>query len=656
MQEIDNFQIVLRGKLTTVRNLCRGQAMKLRLSLPPIVPCEDIAFLQELALNPVSYGRDVVLYDENIQGYAVLESSDSHAWQRKVIRLVISSPSESVPEKAFDEDADAQVPGANKLTPYALYETSLTDSDVVLRDFERDDKVYTIWKFLLTLKYPNMKLLLPFIAIDCFLENIVPGDEAKPISSGDNILPDYMPVSEANLLSELRLSDQGVLKVPASLLKESKNPVVQTEPTPASPSKNVGLGIILPPPEASAEEPEAVRASLRVPVLVSLGLKLRSAKPTRKGTDLLTSVTVEASDELCQTIKECGLDDSYFFCILNLDMPIRNGVASRILADDLTLPMRFDVNDVFSLTYRLTSNDLMIGAQSNPFKKVTIILKSQLMRRVNNKDIPISGEITTEWAPYVDFGIQPPPINSALKKYATGSQSVNTLAPTSPRNSAITMRNKKQKNIQAGGYDSPRLLPSASHSTPNFQGNGTGFHLKAAKFMPMAPTSSSVTVNLATGNNSVISGLKISFMGKFNITLGDTVEWVVLATNTSNNIIDATLIISDVSEFRNSSKLYNPPQVSSAIPKRSSEETTDSLYSRAQLNNAYQAEKTITSGVLVLDNDLRLGPLEPRQVCERTLRLAGITKGIFSLRGLKVIDTHRGSGVDFGKLVQVFVI
>lgn len=629
--------------------------MRLRLSLPPIFACEDIGHLQELALDPSDCRRDIVFYDENILGYVVLESSNKDAWQNKVIRLVVSSPLESGSSNALDEDADVEVSGAHNSSPYALCEASLTDSDVVLRDFERGDRVYTMWKFLLNLKYPNFKLPLPLLSIDCFFESVVSIDEAKSTSSENKTLPDYMPVSGANLLSELRLGDHDALKVPTSLLKVAAKSVIDTNATPESPSKKVGLGIIL-PLLTTAPAPEVICESIQIPVLISLGLKLRSAKPTRKGSDLLTSVTIEASDELSQATEHGGMDENYFFKVLSLDLLMRNGTATSIPAHDLALPSKICANETFTLTYQLTSNDAMMGSQSNLFKRVTIVLKSQLMKRTDDGHIPISGEITTDWAPYVDFGIQPPPINSALKQHATASQSANTFAPTSPRKTAMMMRTLKQKNIQVGASDSPRLLPAARNSTSTLKTYGANYNSKAVKFMPIAPSSSSVTVNLATGNNSVISGLKISFLGKFNIALGTTVEWVILATNTSNTMIDATLIMSDTSSNRHVATLPNSSQVSAATPKHSNEETIDILYSRAQLNNAYQSEKTSPSGILVLDNDLRIGPLEPRQVCERTLRLAGVTPGIFNLRGLKVIDTHRGSGVDFGKLVEVFVI
>ena len=65
--------------------------------------------------------------------------------------------------------------------------------------------------------------------------------------------------------------------------------------------------------------------------------------------------------------------------------------------------------------------------------------------------------------------------------------------------------------------------------------------------------------------------------------------------------------------------------------------------------------KPRSGGVVFLENDIRLGPLETNNVMETSIQLMGIARGIHNLEGIKVFDTNTGDGLDFGKLVQVFV-
>ena len=58
----------------------------------------------------------------------------------------------------------------------------------------------------------------------------------------------------------------------------------------------------------------------------------------------------------------------------------------------------------------------------------------------------------------------------------------------------------------------------------------------------------------------------------------------------------------------------------------------------------------------MLTNDVRLGPIEPNAVYESEVDIIGISKGVFNLQGLKIFDIASGDGIDFGKLMEVFVI
>lgn len=80
------------------------------------------------------------------------------------------------------------------------------------------------------------------------------------------------------------------------------------------------------------------------------------------------------------------------------------------------------------------------------------------------------------------------------------------------------------------------------------------------------------------------------------------------------------------------------------------------VYNKVQLFSLYHSLKLNTSGIIILNNDIRIGPLEPNSVFETSLNLIGISQGIFNLDGIKIFDTSSGDGLDFGKLVEVFVV
>ena len=80
------------------------------------------------------------------------------------------------------------------------------------------------------------------------------------------------------------------------------------------------------------------------------------------------------------------------------------------------------------------------------------------------------------------------------------------------------------------------------------------------------------------------------------------------------------------------------------------------VYSKKELNALYDRNKPRNTGVFVLNNDLRFGPLEPNCVFETRLQLIGVHRGMYHLDGIKIFDVVSGEGLDFGKLVEVFVV
>lgn len=80
------------------------------------------------------------------------------------------------------------------------------------------------------------------------------------------------------------------------------------------------------------------------------------------------------------------------------------------------------------------------------------------------------------------------------------------------------------------------------------------------------------------------------------------------------------------------------------------------IYNKLQLYSSYNSLKLNTNGIIILNNDIRIGPLDSNTVFETEIKLIGLSKGIFNLDGIKIFDINSGDGLDFGKLVEVFVI
>lgn len=174
----------------------------------------------------------------------------------------------------------------------------------------------------------------------------------------------------------------------------------------------------------------------------------------------------------------------------------------------------------------------------------------------------------------------------------------------------------------------------------------------------ISSSSSSVTVNLTTSNNSTLSGLKLTFQGKLNLKLGEIVNWNLQAINNSPNKLNLSLVVQNPINLNYGQKNANTSNntSSSNLLNSTSDNKEILVYNKVQLFSLYHSLKLNTSGIIILNNDIRIGPLEPNSVFETSLNLIGISQGIFNLDGIKIFDTSSGDGLDFGKLVEVFVV
>jgi len=160
------------------------------------------------------------------------------------------------------------------------------------------------------------------------------------------------------------------------------------------------------------------------------------------------------------------------------------------------------------------------------------------------------------------------------------------------------------------------------------------------------------------------TGLFLTFKGDLSIELGKIVTWKIQAINQAGRTLNLSLIVKNPRR-RHPIYLQNDSSSGAALGNVSStnmvcpDDSTDSslhIYNKLQLYSQYNLLKLGRGGVVLLTNDVRLGPIEPNQVVETEIQLIGIAKGIFNLDGLRVVDLNNGDGIDFGRLVEVFVM
>lgn len=614
--------------------------MNLSITLPTkanqLEKYEDLdKFLFHLHSSPV---RDIIFFDESILGFIVLKAPlNTQNYKQSKVFLDISIVLADLLKSKSDIEND-------KFNS-SIINTTLGSDDIIFHG-ENNDHHYIIWKFEVPVTYPKKKVNNPNVLFSCFISD----KEAKGTSvsrdSGpiaDKALANYKPSYSRNLLSELNNEAKGS---ESKYLLTIEPDVQETQPS-----------IIIDEKLASIS-----KASLSIPVSVSLVIKLKSTKPAGRNNILLSSLNIELSEELIKLLSE--LKDDYYFNILNLSLDFKNGTIDEFNSFKDKFPMSVKLIDSVSLSYRLLNNEFLEKdlkqfdntSNMNQFSKsINIRLTLQVQKFIPdlNKFEDISNIITTNWSPFLDFSIIAPPINNSLKTTTNYSQFQSL-----PNSQPFKYNNIRKPNLlKPKGLSSQVSITSGNQINTGF----SNFNIHGSKRFNkslISSSSSSVTVNLTTSNNSTLSGLKLTFQGKLNLKLGEIVNWNLQAINNSPNKLNLSLVVQNPINLNYGQKNANNSNntSSSNLLTSASDNKEVLVYNKLQLFSLYHSLKLNTSGIIILDNDIRIGPLEPNSVFETSLNLIGISQGIFNLDGIKIFDTSSGDGLDFGKLVEVFVV
>ncbi|KAK8443201.1 hypothetical protein ACI3LY_003007 [Candidozyma auris] len=444
------------------------------------------------------------------------------------------------------------------------------------------------------------------------------------------------------------------------------------------------------PVGSKEDEPATVVVTETFPVYLPLMMKLKSTKPGGRNDILLSSLSIEASEDLLKFSKE-GKYENLLFTILDLSVKFPTGKITSL--SSLEIPSSFGVHDIISTTYRLVNNGDQMPENSQPLH---ITLSSRIDFIEGKERQQVGSDIISQWTPLLDFSLMAPPISNSLKS------STNMSHSQLQQQFQIPQKSRSSQNLQRKDFSStPTFATSPSVPHINFPGTpsskssyGIPQRVKSPNPAPgrtqsmnalsqggqnhnlgnkpikrnyksllshaLSMSPSAVTINLTTTNNTALSGLRLTFLGRLDVELGKVATLRIQAINLSSRTLHLSLIVKNPTKF---GPVYSSNNVatssassSNVISGKDSNSQKVLVHSRQQLFHQYQQSKLETCGVIMLTNDVRLGPIEPNAVYESEVDIIGISKGVFNLQGLKIFDIASGDGIDFGKLMEVFVI
>lgn len=640
--------------------------------------------------------RSMLFYEELVVGFIVHTNHISESDPPQTVYLELKSNSEAYPlangglRISYNATNDDTPPKTLEVLS-AVVQNPITCEE----DIDGTASSVTIWKFEVPVGYPKHDMTGP-ITLHASLAN--PHLQVPAHEGIDDVnLRSSLPTQSANLFEGLNFH---ISEDPSQSFLFSQRLVVLE-------SQHGQVDVPEPLGDRTHEELEPASpddsTSLSIALSIPLAVKLRSTKPGGRNDILLSTLSIEASSELLNLFTEDK--DSCYINILGLEVKFRSGEITEL--GHLSFPRRCHINDVVNITYKLINNDYLdsqmknaTGAPLNTARPLSVNLRIRIEMYDNFTEeyVSASNEISTLWSPLLEFGILAPPISAAMKTFNNASNfqvqsQFNSLATVVKHNGNLPRKTAMAHNVtgvhKSKALPTPSILsPSVSHplassglafpSSPLIRNippsssspllsltRGQGLSKKNQKSMLTLPTiSSSVTVNLSSNMTFAFTGLFLTFKGDLSIELGKIVTWKIQAINQAGRTLNLSLIVKNPRR-RHPIYLQNDSSSGAALGNVSStnmvcpDDSTDSslhIYNKLQLYSQYNLLKLGRGGVVLLTNDVRLGPIEPNQVVETEIQLIGIAKGIFNLDGLRVVDLNNGDGIDFGRLVEVFVM
>lgn len=570
--------------------------------------------------------RKVVFFGETINGFVILETKRGQSTSSDTVEMsfaILPEEKQTGYESLGKEDKDFKV--------------VLDSKDIVKQGFCEDDSdtFYTVWKFSAFVSYCMRKYNRSKLLVNCHIDEqkeLLESPQEQRNGGQDKVLEDYVAGDSRNLLSELNFS------VTDDEMKYDF--VVENKRQAAEPRSN-----------ENERKVKHYNSLFEVPLLVSAVVKLKSVKPAGRNNILLATVSIELSEDFLEFIN--GKKEEYFFDILNLNIDFEHGSISSLHLLENNYPLQLNSLDSLSLTYKIICNTLIENNRNvennsmiNQFSKYIRIALSMEVRTSVSLVVQnghISNIIQTEWRPLVDFGVIAPPVNSSLK---TNNNYFQYQSQPNLLGIGKSFSGLKKSLYKQRPSSNSSIFNNNSEFGPNM-GN-----IKKIQRSMIGTSASTVTINLATNSTSNLTGLKLTFIGKLCIHVGDVISWTVQAINNSPRKLNLVLLVQNPATVNGNQKVNS----ASAIKASFSENNEATVYNRLQLYSLYNLFKPSTDGILALDNNVRIGPLDPNGVFETSFNIVGLCKGIFNLNGIRIFDVNSGDGLDFGKLVELFVV
>lgn len=627
--------------------------------------------------------RSILFYEENVVGFIVhLVDSTDLKEQHEAAYLTVQSQhnAESHNEaKMFLSKDEINSVGAKHDTHLDIH-SAIIQTPILRKRFTSDSNnevSLTVWKFEAPVGYPRSDLggsiTFKVTLEKPHLKHTTLSASGKEENENDRDAMSQVASRGENLFEQLNLS---VSKENRSSFFFSRHSLQLNHESDRADS--------LESEENISQIGGGESCSLTLTTSLPLVLKLRSTKPGGRNDILLTTLSIEASSEMVNVAKKSP-NCNYFLNILSLEAVLKGGTATEL--GNFLFPCLCSINDVINITYKLVNSEQLEQLKqdiSELAKTLQIKLKVVMEKQdaLSGELTCASNEITTMWTPILNFGLISHPINHSKKANPSYFLVQTQFEPLS-NESKHPLGNGLKKSVTISDViNIAKPLPSidtlrapspnptrmfhTSASSPILPMNRNGGHVsrKFPKNMISASgTLLSVTLNLASTTNSSLSGLKLVFIGDLIIELGKVVTWKVQAINKSGRQLNLSLMVKNLKRLTAAS-LYGISSGSGLASSSSNVLSADddklkvnvSVHSRTQLHHQYNQLKLEQGGVVFLTNDVRLGPIEPNQVFESEILLIGISSGIYNLDGLRVFDMNTGDGIDFGRLLEVFII
>lgn len=419
--------------------------------------------------------------------------------------------------------------------------------------------------------------------------------------------------------------------------------------------------------------PQSSVASIEIPVFAPLLLNVKCTNP---------GSLVGQENSFFATFRIQGprlppqLKEDFRLKITALSVTSKSG--ELLLMGAQEFPVCLAIDDVLNLTYRLRSHG-QIPDSGGSLSVVPISFNATVEYESFDESSKISSAVSNSlaisWSPIIDLSSKqqlsliPQNRRSIVVSSSSNSGKAPSFTSSDLNLARIGSSGPSGVNGGVGAVGAYNGLSSASSPSLSIAKSSSNLKNKNSRSVALlAGSALAVTLNVSVPPTSILSGLKILFTGKLNITLGKVVTWKLQVINAGVRNLKLYMTAKRIKrgstlymQSNNSSHTTNGLGISGS--KKGNREVKEvrfegqyTTYNLLQLYNTYNSLKPARDGIVILTNDLNLGLLEAGQVYETEFKLVGFVKGIHTLDGLRIYDVNSGEGIELGRILEVFVV